>query len=196
MKTEHYFEEYNTYVTGQNKNINDLAYEVKQLEDKIQEDKVKYKQLVADAKDKEADELYSTFDKNEQKLKALQKRLETKREVFNDARRKKAVELIKHQAELPHLYQEDKKRILAKFKPIIEEYNKVVDEINDLNTEYEAEYLRYTNPYYKENFDKNDEVKRELRNHFKDILYSPYIKGIELPFTDQYKHKLKFRGDK
>lgn len=196
MKTEHYFEEYNTYVTGQNKNINDLAYEVKQLEDKIQEDKAKYKQLVADAKDKEADELYSTFDKNEQKLKALQKRLETKREVFNDARRKKAVELIKHQAELPHLYQEDKKCILAKFEPIIEEYNKVVDEINDLNTEYEAEYLRYTNPYYKENFDKNDEVKRELRNHFKDILYSPYIKGIELPFTDQYKHKLKFRGDK
>lgn len=196
MKTEHYFEEYNTYVTGQNKNINDLAYEVKQLEDKIQEDKAKYKQLVADAKDKEADELYSTFDKNEQKLKALQKRLETKREVFNDARRKKAVELIKHQAELPHLYQEDKKRILAKFGPIIEEYNKVVDEINDLNTEYEAEYLRYTNPYYKENFDKDDGVKRELRNHFKDILYSSYIKGIELPFTDQFNNRLKFRGDK
>lgn len=108
LKTEHYFEEYNTYVTGQNKNINDLAHEVKKLEDKIQEDKAKYKQLVAEAKDEEADKLYSTFDKNEQKLKALQKRLETKREVFNDARRKKAVELIKHQAELPHLYQEDK----------------------------------------------------------------------------------------
>ena len=196
MKTEHYFEEYNTYVTGQNKNINDLAYEVKQLADKIQEDKSKYKQLVADAKDKEADELYSTFNKNEQKLKALQKRLDTKREVFNDARRKKAVELIKHQADLPHLYKEDKERILAKFGPIIEEYNKVVDEIEALNDEYEYEYLRYANPYYNENFNEDDEVKRELRNHFRDILYSPYIKGVELPFTDKYNNKLKLRGAK
>lgn len=194
MKTEHYFEEYNTYVTGQNKNINDLAYEVKQLADKIQEDKSKYKQLVADAKDKEADELYSTFNKNEQKLKALQKRLDTKREVFNDARRKKAVELIKHQADLPHLYKEDKERILSKFGPIIEEYNKVVDEIEALNDEYEYEYLRYANPYYNENFNEDDEVKRELRNHFRDILYSPYIKGIELPTTDKYNHKLKSGG--
>lgn len=194
MKTEHYFEEYNTYVTGQNKNINDLAYEVKQLADKIQEDKSKYKQLVADAKDKEADELYSTFNKNEQKLKALQKRLDTKREVFNDARRKKAVELIKHQADLPHLYKEDKERILSKFGPIIEEYNKVVDEIEALNDEYEYEYLRYANPYYNENFNEDDEVKRELRNHFRDILYSPYIKGIELPTTDKYNNKLKSGG--
>ena len=196
MKTEHYFEEYNTYVTGQNKNINDLAYEVKQLEDKIQEDKAKYKQLVADAKDKEADELYSTFDKNEHKLKALQKRLETKREVFNDARRKKAIELIKHQGELPHLYQEDKERILSKFGPIIEEYNKVVDEIEALNDEYEYEYLRYANPYYNENFNEDDEVKRELRNHFRDILYSPFISGMDLPIIDQFNDRLKFRGDK
>lgn len=196
MKTEHYFEEYNTYVTGQNKNINDLAHDVKKLQDKIQEDKATYKQLVAEAKDEEADKLYSTFDKNEQKLKALQKRLETKREVFNDARRKKAVELIKHQADLPHLYQEDKERILSKFGPIIEEFNKVIDEVEDLNARYKDEFMRYTNPYHIENFDEDDEVKRELRNHFRDVLYSPYITSIELPFTDKFKDKLKFRGDK
>ncbi|MCI2926175.1 pathogenicity island protein [Staphylococcus hominis] len=195
MKTEHYFEEYNTYVTGQNKNINDLAYEVKQLEDKIQEDKAKYKQLVADAKDKEADELYSTFDKNEQKLKALQKRLETKREVFNDARRKKAIELIKHQGELPHLYQEDKERILSKFGPIIEEYNKVVDEIAALNDEYEYEFYRFVKPYDKENFEKDKEVRAEIKNHFSPNKYSNYVGGDELPFID-IRNKMKLRGAK
>lgn len=195
MKTEHYFEEYNTYVTGQNKNINDLAHEVKQLEDKIQEDKAKYKQLVADAKDKEADELYSTFDKNEQKLKTLQKRLETKREVFNDARRKKAVELIKHQADLPHLYQEDKERLLAKFEPIVEEYNKVVDEIAALNDEYAIEFDRFVRVYDKENFEEDKEVRAEIKNYFSPIKYSNYVSGNELPIID-IRNKMKLRGDK
>lgn len=195
MKTEHYFEEYNTYVTGQNKNINDLAHDVKKLEDKIQEDKATYKQLVAEAKDEDADKLYSTFDKNEQKLKALQKRLETKREVFDDARRKKAVELIKHQAELPHLYQEDKKRILAKFGPIIEEYNKVVDEIAALNDEYEYEFYRFVGPYDKENFEKDREVREEIKNYFSPNKYSNYVNGDELPFID-IRNKMKLRGAK
>ena len=195
MKTEHYFEEYNTYVTGQNKNINDLAHDVKKLEDKIQEDKAKYKQLVAEAKDEEADKLYSTFDKNEQKLKALQKRLETKREVFNDARRKKAVELIKHQAELPHLYQEDKERILAKFKPIIEEYNKIINEIAALNDEYEIEFERFVRVYDKENFEKDREVRAEIKNYFSPNIYTNYVSGDELPFIDIRK-KMQLRGDK
>lgn len=195
MKTEAYFEEYNTYVTGQNKNINDLAYEVKQLEDKIQEDKTKYKQLVADAKDKEADELYSTFDKNEQKFKALKKRLDTKREVFNDARRKKAIELIKHQADLPHLYKKDKERILAKFEPIVEEYNKIANEISKLNDEYEIEFDRFVRVYDKENFEKDEEVRAEIRNYFSPNRYSNYVGGDELPFIN-IRNKMQLRGAK
>ncbi|WP_394860099.1 pathogenicity island protein [Staphylococcus epidermidis] len=195
MKTEAYFEEYNTYVTSQNKNINDLVYEVKQLEYKIKEDKAKYKQLVADAKDKEADELYSTFDKNEQKLKALQKRLETKQEVFNDARRRKAVELIKHQAELSYLYQEDKERILAKFNPIIEEYNKVIDEITELNNEYKKEFDRFVRVYDKENFEKDKEVRGEIRNYFSPNKYSNYIGGDETPFVNS-RNKLELRKER
>lgn len=196
MKTAKYFDEYNEYVIGQRENINKLENERQELTQRIKEDKAKYKELIANSQDDEADELYTTFDSNEKKLKALEKRLSTKKEVFDEARRKKAIELIKHQADLPHLYKKDKEHILAKFKPIIEEYNKVVDEINDLNSKYEEEYNRYTIPYHRENFDKDDEVKRELRNHFRDILYSPYITGIELPFTNQFNHKLKFRGDK
>lgn len=196
MKTAKYFDEYNEYVTGQRENINKLENERQELTQRIEEDKAKYKELIANSQDDEADALYTTFDSNEKKLKALEKRLSTKKEVFDEARRKKAIELIKHQADLPHLYKEDKQRLLEKFYPIIEEFNKVLDEIDDLNSKYEEEYNRYTIPYHRENFDKDDEVKRELRNHFRDILYSPYITGIELPFTNQYNHKLKFRGDK
>lgn len=196
MKTAKYFDEYNEYVIGQREGINKLEKERQELTQQIEEDKAKYKELIANSQDDEADALYTTFDSNEKKLKALEKRLSTKKEVFDEARRKKAIELIKHQADLPHLYQKDKERILAKFEPIIEEFNTVLTEINDLNAKYEEEYNRYTIPYHRENFDENDEVKRELRNHFRDILYSPYITGIELPFTDQYNHKLKFRGDK
>ncbi|MBE7353211.1 pathogenicity island protein [Staphylococcus haemolyticus] len=196
MKTAKYFDEYNEYVTGQRENINKIENERQELSQRIKEDKAKYKELIANSQDDEADALYTTFDSNEKKLKALEKRLSTKKEVFDEARRKKAIELIKHQADLPHLYKKDKERILAKFEPIIEEFNTVLTEINDLNAKYEEEYNRYTIPYHRENFDEDDEVKRELRNHFRDILYSPYITGIELPFTDQYNHKLKFRGDK
>lgn len=196
MKTAKYFDEYNEYVTGQRENINKLEKERQELTQRIKEDKVKYKELIANSQDDEADKLYTTFDSNEKKLKALEKRLSTKKEVFDEARRKKAIELIKHQADLPHLYQEDKERILAKFEPIIEEFNKVIDEVEDLNARYKDEFMRYTNPYHIENFDEDDEVKRELRNHFRDVLYSPYITSIELPFTDKFKDKLKFRGAK
>ena len=195
MKTEAYFEEYNTYVTGQNKNINDLAYEVKQLEDKIQEDKAKYKELIANSQDDEADALYTTFDSNEKKMKALEKRLSTKKEVFDEARRKKAIELIKHQADLPHLYKKDKERILAKFGPIIERYNKVVDEIAALNDEYEYEFYRFVGPYDKENFEKDKEVRAEIRNHFSPNKYSNYVGGDELPFIN-IRNKMQLRGDK
>lgn len=195
MKTAKYFDEYNEYVTGQRENINKLEKERQELTQRIKEDKVKYKELIANSQDDEADKLYTTFDSNEKKLKALEKRLSTKKEVFDEARRKKAVELIKHQAELPHLYQEDKKRILAKFEPIIEEYNKVVDEIAALNDEYEYEFYRFVGPYDKENFEKDREVREEIKNYFSPNKYSNYVGGDELPFID-IKNKMKIRGAK
>ena len=195
MKTAKYFDEYNEYVTGQRENINKLEKERQELTQRIKEDKVKYKELIANSQDDEADKLYTTFDSNEKKLKALEKRLSTKKEVFDEARRKKAIELIKHQADLPHLYQEDKERILAKFEPIVEEYNKVVDEIAALNDEYEYEFYRFVGPYDKENFEKDREVREEIKNYFSPNKYSNYVGGDELPFID-IKNKMKIRGAK
>lgn len=195
MKTEAYFDEYNEYVTGQRENINKLENERQELTQRIKEDKAKYKELIANSQDDEADALYTTFDSNEKKLKALEKRLSTKKEVFDEARRKKAIELIKHQADLPHLYKKDKERILAKFEPIVEEYNKVIDEIAALNDEYEYEFYRFVGPYDKENFEKDKEVRAEIRNYFSPNKYSNYVGGDELPFID-IRNKMQLRGAK
>lgn len=195
MKTAKYFDEYNEYVTGQRENINKIENERQELSQRIKEDKAKYKELIANSQDDEADALYTTFDSNEKKLKALEKRLSTKKEVFDEARRKKAIELIKHQADLPHLYKKDKERILAKFEPIVEEYNKVVDEIATLNDEYEYEFYRFVGPYDKENFEKDKEVRAEIKNHFSPNKYSNYVSGDELPFID-IRNKMQLRGAK
>ena len=195
MKTAKYFDEYNEYVIGQRESIDKLEKERQELIQRIKEDKAKYKELIANLQDNEADELYTTFDSNEKKLKALEKRLSTKKEVFDEARRKKAIELIKHQADLPHLYKKDKERILAKFEPIVEEYNKVVDEIAALNDEYEYEFYRFVGPYDKENFEKDKEVRAEIKNHFSPNKYSNYVSGDELPFID-IRNKMQLRGAK
>ncbi|MDS3850947.1 pathogenicity island protein [Staphylococcus hominis] len=195
MKTAKYFDEYNEYVTGQRENINKLENERQELTQRIKEDKAKYKELIANSQDDEADALYTTFDSNEKKLKALEKRLSTKKEVFDEARRKKAIELIKHQADLPHLYKKDKERILAKFEPIVEEYNKVVDEIAALNDEYEIEFDRFVRVYDKENFEEDKEVRAEIKNYFSPIKYSNYVSGNELPIID-IRNKMKLRGAK
>ncbi|RIO65182.1 pathogenicity island protein [Staphylococcus haemolyticus] len=195
MKTAKYFDEYNEYVTGQRENINKIENERQELSQRIKEDKAKYKELIANSQDDEADALYTTFDSNEKKLKALEKRLSTKKEVFDEARRKKAIELIKHQADLPHLYKKDKERILAKFEPIVEEYNKVVDEIAALNDEYEIEFDRFVRVYDKENFEKDKEVREEIRNHFRANQYTDYVSKSELPFIN-IKNKMEVGGTK
>ncbi|WP_251943552.1 pathogenicity island protein [Staphylococcus sp. Marseille-Q5304] len=195
MKTAKYFDEYNEYVTGQRENINKLENERQELTQRINEDKAKYKELIANSQDDEADALYTTFDSNEKKLKALEKRLSTKKEVFDEARRKKAIELIKHQADLPHLYKKDKERILAKFEPIVEEYNKILNEISELNDEYEIEFDRFVRVYDKENFEKDKEIRAEIRNYFSPNRYSNYVGGDELPFID-IRNKMQLRGDK
>ena len=49
MKTAKYFDEYNEYVTGQRENINKLEKERQELTQRIKEDKVKYKELIANS---------------------------------------------------------------------------------------------------------------------------------------------------
>ena len=192
MKTEKYFNEYNEYVTGQNVSINELEKEKHELKLKIDDDKAKYKELVANAEDDKADELYSTFDINEKKLKALNKRLETKKEVFQEAKRKKAIELIKYQADLPNLYQNVKDELISKIKAITEEYNKLIYEIDEINNKYDDEFNRFVGVYDRLELYDDEEAKKELRNYYRSDKVNEYINGSDLPY--EYRKKLVFRG--
>ena len=70
------------------------------------------------------DALYTTFDSNEKKLKALEKRLSTKKKCLMRLRRKRRLNLLNIKQIYPHLYKKDKERILAKFEPIVENITK------------------------------------------------------------------------
>ncbi len=108
---------------------------------------------------------------------------------------KKAIEILKHQGELPRLYQEDKERILSKFVPIIKEYNKVIEEIEALNNEYEDEFYRYVKLYDLEDFEEDNEARDEIKNYFSPNQYSNYVGADKLPFIDT-RNKLRNRGAK
>lgn len=56
-----------------------LKMSVKSYRNELKKIKQKYKELIANSQDDEADALYTTFDSNEKKLKALEKRLSTKK---------------------------------------------------------------------------------------------------------------------
>ena len=82
MKTAKYFDEYSD-MSQVKENINKIENERQELSQRIKEDKAKYKELIANSQDDEADALYTTFDSNEEKkLKALEKRLSTKKKCL------------------------------------------------------------------------------------------------------------------
>ena len=59
-----------------------LKMSVKSYHNELKKIKQKYKELIANSQDDEADALYTTFDSNEKKLKALEKRLSTKKKYL------------------------------------------------------------------------------------------------------------------
>ena len=194
MKTESYFEEYNQFVTDQRNAINELEQQRNDLQAKIKADKEKYKQLVANGEDDKADELYQTTDEDERQLKAITKRLETKKDVADEIKRNKTIELLKHQFDLPSLYSEEKSTVLKKLANVVEEYNKVIDEINDVNDRFKEEFERYGVLYDQEEIYKDTEAKKALNGQFREYLHAPYINSNHLPFESNKKLKFKKRG--
>ena len=47
--------------------------------------------------------------------------------------------------------------------PIIKEYNKVIEEIEALNNEYEDEFYRYVKLYDLEDFEEDNEARDEIK---------------------------------
>ena len=75
------------------------------------------------------------------------------------------------------------------------EYNKIINEISKLNDEYEIEFDRFVRVYDKENFEKDKEIRAEIRNYFSPNRYSNYVGGDELPFIN-IRNKMQLGGTK
>ncbi|WP_251517752.1 pathogenicity island protein [Staphylococcus sp. Marseille-Q6910] len=194
MKTQHLFDEYDEFVNNQTQNIANLEQERNNLRKENDQNQQEYKQLVANGEDDEADKLYSTIANNDDKIKAMTKRLNMKKEVSQEARDRKTVELIKHQAELPYLYNDEKQDVLNKLQDVVEEYNALMDKVNDINARYRDEYHEFALLYNAEDIREKESLKRELKPYFSEGYYSNYINKLEdLPFINMKNNKLQFK---
>lgn len=198
MKTQHLFDEYNDYINNQEQSILDLEQQKQELEAKNKANQSKYKELIASGEDAKADDLFTVIAEDDNRLKAITKRFDTKKEVSQDARDNKTIELLKHQKDLPHLYANEKVELLEELKSVVDQYNVVVDKIERVNKDYEDEFLHFTDVYQSEDIFKksqNDKsITLALRNNLKETLYSDFINVSELPFI--HHKKLKFKGGK
>lgn len=198
MKTQHLFDEYNDYIDNQKRSILDLTQQKKDLEAKNKDNQSKYKELIASGEDEKADELFTVIAEDDNKLKAINKRLNTKKEVSQEARDKKTIELLKHQKDLPHLYANEKAELLEELKGIMNQYNSVIEKIEAINDDFADEHARFVDVYQSEDIFKksqNDKsIRGELINNFRETLYSHFISTGELPFI--YNKKLKLKGAK
>lgn len=191
MKTESYFKEYNQFVIDQQKAIQELEQERNALESKIKIDKSTYKQLIMDGQDDKADNLYQATDADEKKLKALNKRLETKKSVSKEVKYQKTIELLKHQSELSSLYESEKQSALGKLKKVVDAYNEIIDEIEDINDRYEDEHQQYASIYSQEQLYDDKEAREALNGYFRENIFTSYINGNDLPYEHNNKLFLK-----
>ncbi|MEB7675191.1 pathogenicity island protein [Staphylococcus equorum] len=198
MKTQHLFDEYNEYINNQEQSILDLTKQKQELQSRNKDNQSKYKELIANGEDEKADELFSVIAEDDKKLNAINKRLDTKKEVSQEARDKKTVELLKHQKDLSRLYANEKSELIEKLKSIVDQYNTVIEKIESVNEDYAEEHARFVDVYQSEDIFKksqNDKlIKSELRNNFHETQYSDFINASELPFI--YDKKLQFKGAK
>ncbi|HHQ1838317.1 TPA: hypothetical protein ACSIXH_003644 [Acinetobacter baumannii] len=198
MKTQHLFDEYNEYINNQEQSIADLTKQKQELQSRNKENQSRYKELIANGEDEKADELFTVIAEDDKKLNAINKRLDTKKEVSQEARDKKTVELLKHQKDLSYLYANEKAELIEELKSIVDQYNTVIEKIESVNEDYGEEHARFVDVYQSEDIFKksqNDKsIKSELRNNFQETQYSDFINASELPFI--HDKKLQFKGVK
>lgn len=198
MKTQHLFDEYNDYIDNQEQSILDLTQQKQDLEAKNRSNQSKYKELIASGEDETADELFTVIAEGDNKLKAINKRLNTKKEVSQEARDNKTIELLKHQKDLTYLYANEKAELLNEINNIVEKYNTIVDKIEKVNKKYSEEHAHFVDVYQSEDIfkksQKDKSITLALRDNFNETLYSDFISARELPFI--YDKKLKLKGAK
>lgn len=167
MKTKHLFDEYYEFLDNQQTQLKDLKAEANELSNSIKANEQQYKEHISAGEDKKADKLYHRIEDSKKSLSALNKRIATKADVYEELKLKKTVELLKNQKELPNLYQSDLTALLEELQPVIEQYNAINNRIKKLNGEYKSEFQDYVDLYESENINENREARADLMNYFR-----------------------------
>ncbi|MBU0439055.1 pathogenicity island protein [Staphylococcus succinus] len=190
MKTEHLFDEYNEFLDNQQSQLKNLKAEANELNNSIKADEEQYKEHISTGEDKKADKLYHSIEESKKSLSALNKRIATKADVYDELKLKKTIELLKNQKELPNLYHSDRLALIEQLQPVIEQYNAIINSIIEVNNEYLDEFQDFVDLYESENISENKEARAELRGYFR-YQTGGLIPNTELPFINQMDKKIR-----
>lgn len=194
MKTEHLFNDYYEFIDNQQTQLKDLKAEANELNNSIKAYEQQYKEHISAGEDKKADKLYHSIEDSKKSLSALNKRIDTKADVYKDLKLQKTIELLKNQKELPNLYHSDLTALLEQLEPVIEQYNAINKRINELNDEYRGEFQDFVDLYNSENINESKEARSELINYFRHQT-SGLRTNTETPFINQKDKTLNLRKD-
>lgn len=195
MKTKHLFDEYYEFLDNQQTQLKDLKAEANELSNSIKANEQQYKEHISAGEDKKADKLYHNIEDSKKSLSALNKRIATKADVYEEVKLNKTVELLKNQKELTNLYQSDRLALIEQLQPIMEQYNAIIDSINELNKDYQDEFQDYVDLYESEHISEDKATRSELRGYFQHQT-SGLIPKTHLPVMNKTDNKIRREGVK
>lgn len=190
MKTQHLFDEYYEFLDNQQTQLKDLKAEANELSNSIKANEQQYKEHISAGEDKKADKLYHSIEDSKKSLSALNKRIATKVDVYEELKLKKTVELLKNQKELPNLYQSDRLALIEQLQPVMEQYNAIINSINEINKDYQGEFQDFVDLYNSERISENKEAKAEVRDYFRHQT-SGLIPNTQLPVINKTDKKIR-----
>lgn len=190
MKTKHLFDEYYEFLDNQQAQLKDLKAEANELSNSIKANEQQYKEHISAGEDKKADKLYHSIEDSKKSLSALNKRIATKADVYEELKLKKTIELLKNQKELPNLYQSDRLALIEQLQPVMEQYNAIINSINEINKDYQDEFQDFVDLYESEHINENKEAKAELRGYFQHQT-SGLIPNTQLPVINKTDNKIR-----
>ncbi|MCE4966437.1 hypothetical protein KJB81_07350 [Staphylococcus chromogenes] len=143
MKSNHLFEKYSDEIKGYKEEINNLESKIEDTTKTIEDLSSKYKEYIKVGNDNEADKTFNKISKLEDEKAKDIKRFETKKELFNSIKREKLIDLLLNRKSIPELYQDELQGLERELEDTIEQFNNVIDKINNMNEEYRKDMHKF-----------------------------------------------------
>ncbi|UBH15010.1 hypothetical protein [Macrococcus armenti] len=197
MKTQNLLNEYYDFVDSTENALSEIEKQNREDKTNLTELNKQYEEFISLGKDDKADALYNDIETLEKRVKMTDKKIETKRKVTDKVIREKSVEIIKRQKDVPTYYEKDASIIRDQLNKAVELFNDAIDKADKLQENVTQEMKQYVNIFREQDFENNNEVKKELRPHFTDNVLilenkSPIKKGN---YSFDNKNKITLKGD-